>query len=103
MHPKPLKSDGFLAVAAKSGNAYALRRLQKGGQPISLNPKGSRPAGRSLWLLAVAVAVLAGVAVPYGLLAGRETGLAVVSFWLLFGLVVIGLVALGVLRWRDEP
>jgi len=49
------------------------------------------------------LAVLAGVAVPYGLLAGRETGLAVVAFWLLFGLFVIGLVVLGVLRWRDDP
>lgn len=67
-----------------------------------MDPK-QRPPGRSLWLLAVAVVVLAGVAVPYGLLSGRETGLAVVSFWLLFGLVVIGLVVLGVLRWRDEP
>ncbi len=86
-----------------SGNAYAVRRLHNGGKPISPPPKGSRPAGRSLWLLAVAVALLAGVGVPYGVLAGRETGLAVVSFWLLFGLVVIGLVVLGVLRWKDDP
>jgi len=47
--------------------------------------------------------VLAGVVVPYGLLTGREGGLAVVSFWLLFGLVVIGLVVIGVFRWRDVP
>jgi len=49
------------------------------------------------------VVVLVGVAVPYGLLTGQESGLAVVSFWLLFGLGVIGLVIIGVFRWKDDP
>jgi len=77
--------------------------LRNGGQAISRNAERQRPDGRTPWLLAVALVVLAGVAVPYGLLAGRETGLAVVAFWLLFGLVVICLVVLGVLRWKDDP
>ncbi|MDG4648435.1 hypothetical protein P6F26_08255 [Roseibacterium sp. SDUM158017] len=47
--------------------------------------------------------VLAGVGVPYGLLAGPSPGLGVLGFWLVFGIVVIGLVVLGALRWRDRP
>jgi uncharacterized membrane protein YhaH (DUF805 family) len=50
----------------------------------------------------MAIAVLAGIAVPYGLLAGSEQVMAVVLFWLFFGLVVIGLIFIGVMRWRDE-
>lgn len=57
--------------------------------------------GRSLWLAAVAATVLAGVIVPYGLLGGGATGLAVGAFWLVFGVVVVVLIAIGVSRWRD--
>ena len=70
---------------------------------ISPKAEDRRPRGRTPWILAVAVVIVVGVAVPYGLLAGRDPGLEVVYFWLLFGLVVIGLVFLGVDRWRDEP
>ncbi|WP_323035639.1 hypothetical protein [Pararhodobacter sp.] len=46
--------------------------------------------------------VLAGAAVPYGLLADSERIMAVPLFWLLFGVVVIGLIVIGVTRWRDD-
>lgn len=50
----------------------------------------------------MAIAVLAGIFVPYGMLAGSDRALSVLIFWLLFGLVVIGLIVIGVIRWRDE-
>ncbi|MCA1777357.1 MAG: hypothetical protein LC676_17625 [Loktanella sp.] len=50
----------------------------------------------------MAIAILAGIFVPYGLLAGSDRAMAVLIFWLLFGVVVIGLIAIGVMRWRDE-
>ena len=61
---------------------------------------GRRP-GRGLWLVATAVAVLAGVAVPYGVLGGGAPGLAVAGFWTVFGLVVVGLILAGMAGWRD--
>lgn len=57
--------------------------------------------GRAVWLGLVAALVLAGVAVPYGLLAGPDAGLAVALFWLGFGLAVAVLVAAATARWRD--
>ena len=93
----------LLAVETGSGIACSVTRSSHGGPIISPTPKRPRPAGRTLWFLAVAVVVLVGVAVPYGLLAGQESGLAVVAFWLLFGLFVIGLVVIGVFRWKDDP
>lgn len=71
------------------------------GVTINQTPKERRPGGRAIWLAAVAVAVLAGVAVPYGLLADSEYVMAVVLFWMFFGVVVVGLIVLGVMRWRD--
>ena len=56
--------------------------------------------GRGPWLGAVALAVLAGIAVPYGLMPAAP-GAALALFWTGFGLVVALLIALGVLRWRD--
>jgi hypothetical protein len=64
------------------------------------DPPGRRP-GRGLWLAATAVAVLAGVVVPYGVLGGGAPGLAVAGFWMLFGLVVVGLILAGMAGWRD--
>jgi hypothetical protein len=58
--------------------------------------------GRAIWLTAMAITVLAGVAVPYGLLAHSERIVAVSLFWLFFGVVVIGLIVIGVARWRDD-
>lgn len=59
-------------------------------------PNGAR--GRNAWLAAMALVILAGVAVPYGVLGG---GFATALFWLGFGLVVAGLIVVAVLRWRD--
>lgn len=56
--------------------------------------------GFGAWLAAVAVLVLAGVAVPYGLLAGREDW-SVGLFWLGFGLAVVVLIALGLRNWGN--
>ncbi|MBK1635128.1 hypothetical protein [Rhodovulum adriaticum] len=61
------------------------------------------PAGRRFWIVAMAVLILAGIAVPYGALAGAAPGFAVLLFWAGFGLAVIALIALAVLRWRAEP
>lgn len=58
---------------------------------------------RNLWLFGMAILILAGVVVPYGLLGGGEPGLVIAGFWLLFGVAVAVMVALGVARWRDEP
>ena len=60
-----------------------------------------RPGGRNAWLTAAAVLILAGMAVPYGVLGGRGAGLAVAGFWLGFGLAVVALIWAGVRRWRD--
>jgi len=57
--------------------------------------------GRTAWFWAVAIVVLAGVAVPYGLLAGPDAGLSVALFWLGFGFVVIALIAVATARWKD--
>jgi hypothetical protein len=57
--------------------------------------------GRGLWLAATVAAVAAGVVVPYGLLGGGAPGLAIAGFWVLFGLVVVGLILAGMAGWRD--
>ncbi len=57
--------------------------------------------GRALWLAVMAALVLAGGAVPYGLLAGPAPGLAVAGFWVGFGIAVIAMIAVATLRWRD--
>lgn len=58
------------------------------------------PSGRLIWSVATVLVVVLGVAVPYGLLAGAAPGLGLVVFWLGFGLAVMLLVAIGVMRWR---
>ena len=57
--------------------------------------------GRALWLWLVAALVLAGGAVPYGLMAGPDAGVSVALFWLGFGLAVAALIVVATLRWRD--
>ncbi len=54
----------------------------------------------ALWLAAAAALVLAGIAVPYGLLSGGATGLGIAGFWLAFGVAVIALILCGVAGWR---
>lgn len=53
------------------------------------------------WLVCMAILVISGVAVPYGVLGGNELGLAVAVFWLVFGVAVAGMIAVAVMRWRD--
>ena len=55
------------------------------------------------WLSLMAVLVVSGIAVPYGLLGGNEPGLRVAVFWLAFGVAVTGMIAFAVMRWRDAP
>lgn len=57
---------------------------------------------RSLWLIVMALLVVAGVYVPYGLLGGRSPGFMIAGFWLLFGVGVAIMVILGTARWKDE-
>ncbi|TCP60330.1 hypothetical protein EV663_1108 [Rhodovulum bhavnagarense] len=69
-----------------------------------MHDKDMRPPwGRRFWIAAMAVVIVLGIAVPYGVLAGAAPGYAVLLFWGGFGLVVIALVALAVLRWRVAP
>lgn len=56
---------------------------------------------RRLWLLAMAALIVAGGAVPYGLMAGPGAGLTVAVFWTAFGLAVIAMIAAATLRWKD--
>lgn len=66
-----------------------------------MQENGSR-TGRLGWLIAMAIIVIAGVVVPYGILGGAEApGISVAVFWLLFGFVVVAMIAIGVSRWRD--
>ncbi|MEQ6248944.1 hypothetical protein ABMC89_08640 [Sulfitobacter sp. HNIBRBA3233] len=50
----------------------------------------------------MAITVLAGIAVPYGVLTDSAMTMAVPLFWFLFGIVVIVLIVIGVARWRDD-
>ena len=66
-----------------------------------MQDNGSRSGGLG-WLIAMGITVLAGVVVPYGILGGAEApGYAVSLFWLIFGFVVVALITIGVMRWRD--
>jgi len=56
--------------------------------------------GFRTWLALAGVLVLAGIALPYGVLSGVWT---VPLFWLGFGLVVAVLIAAGTKGWRDAP
>ena len=75
------------------------REPERAGMRPGIRP-GMRP-GRTAWLAATAVVVLAGVAVPYGVLGGGAPGLAIAGFWVVFGLVVVGLILAGMAGWRD--
>ena len=63
--------------------------------------RGSGDGKRRLWLLVMTALIVAGGAVPYGLLAGPGAGLTVAVFWTGFGLVVIAMIAVATLRWKD--
>ncbi len=52
------------------------------------------------WLAAAAVLILAGIAVPYGLMSGPPHGLGVTAFWVAFGVAVVALILWGVRGWR---
>lgn len=53
------------------------------------------------WLAALAILIVAGGFVPYGLLAGHR-GWFTTLFWGGFGLAVVVLIAAGVKGWKDE-
>jgi hypothetical protein len=65
--------------------------------------KRGETGARRLWLAAVAATIVGGILVPYGILGPFRLAYAVPIFWFLFGLVVIGLIVIGVSRWRDDP
>lgn len=54
--------------------------------------------GFGIWLALAAGLVLAGIALPYGVLSGVWT---VPLFWLGFGAAVAVLIAVGTRGWRD--
>lgn len=56
--------------------------------------------GFSLWLLATAALIAAGIFIPYRMLGGGVASYDVALFWLCFGLAVVALIAVGVARWR---
>ena len=60
-----------------------------------------RRGGFGVWVAALAVLVILGGAVPYGLLAGQESW-SVALFWGGFGLAVVALITVAILGWRDR-
>ncbi|WP_157968937.1 hypothetical protein [Tropicimonas sp. IMCC34011] len=52
------------------------------------------------WLAGTGLLILMGIAVPYGLLSGGEPSFAVLIFWSLFALAVIGAILVGISGWR---
>ena len=97
---KALKVKDFNALVSGCTSRYPVPSKQ--GCIIDMTGKERQRYGRAIWLAAMATTVLAGVVVPYGFLADSERAMAVPLFWLLFGLVVIGLIVIGVARWRDD-
>lgn len=53
-----------------------------------------------LWLALTAIMISAGIFVPYGILGGGPAAFDILIFWILFGLAVIVLIAVGIARWR---
>lgn len=60
-----------------------------------------RRKGFGPWLAVLAVLVVLGGAVPYGLLAEQRNWFTAL-FWLAFGLAVVVVVASGTRHWRDR-
>lgn len=56
--------------------------------------------GFTWWLIMVGVVIAAGIIVPYGVLGGGAPSLGILIFWCVFGVAVIGLIVVGVARWR---
>jgi len=54
----------------------------------------------ALWLTCVAATILAGIAVPYGLLGGGAPSFDIFWFWCAFGAAIVALIVAGVARWR---
>ncbi|WP_372840947.1 hypothetical protein [Phaeovulum sp.] len=61
------------------------------------------PSQRGLraWMALTALLVFLGGYIPYRVLAGGAPSLAIFGFWVAFGVAVIGLIVLAVLRWKD--
>ena len=60
----------------------------------------AKRGGFRRWLAALTLLVLAGVAVPYGVLAGRQDW-SVTGFWVAFALAVVAVILRGIRGWRD--
>lgn len=56
--------------------------------------------GGALWGVLMAVMVVAGVVVPYGVLSGGPFAGWTFGFWIAFGLAVVAMVAVAVAGWR---
>lgn len=56
--------------------------------------------GFTWWLIMVSAVIAAGIIVPYGVLGGGTPSLDILVFWCGFGVAVIGLIVVGVARWR---
>lgn len=56
--------------------------------------------GFRVWLVTVALLLVAGVFLPYMALAGRAPSMAIFGFWLGFGLAVVAVIGVGVARWK---
>ena len=54
----------------------------------------------SRWIVLVGATIVAGMAGPYGVLAGG-TASGTFVFWCVFGLVIVALIAAGTSGWRD--
>lgn len=53
------------------------------------------------WAGVIALLVFLGVFIPYRVLAGGTPSMAIFGFWAAFGVAVIALIGLAVMRWRD--
>lgn len=53
------------------------------------------------WAGVIALLVFLGGFIPYRVLAGGTPSLAIFGFWAVFGVAVIALIGLAVMRWRD--
>jgi hypothetical protein len=74
-------------------------------QPIENNRRaGSAPprAGGMAWFVAALVLVIAGIVLPYGVMAGTALAAWTFVFWTVFGLVTVAVIAWGVMGWRER-
>ena len=74
-------------------------------QPIGQDRRaGSAPprTGGRAWFIATLALVLAGIVLPYGVMAGTALAAWTFVFWSVFGLVTVAVIVWGVLGWRGQ-